>query len=135
MSDSDIEIEVTLLLPVSEHSSIQGKIYAVKHVCKVHDANASFEHDGIKIYIGPNYDVVEVLSRYYAQKEAQNKREAEKLKIYIAALVTYIGNTNGEHTTDLEEAKINALKIYGPSLHVDLVREAITKLAEGKFNP
>jgi hypothetical protein len=132
---SDTEIEVTVLLPVSEHSGIQEKIYAVKHICKVHDANASFEHDGIEIFLGPNFDVGEALSRYYQQKQDQSKREADKLKVYIAALVTYIGNRNGEYTTDMEEAKINALKIYGPSLHVDLVREAITKLAEGEFNP
>jgi len=132
---SDTEIEVTVLLPVSEHSGIQEKIYAVKHICKVHDANASFEHDGIEIFLGPNFDVGEVLSRYYQQKQDQSKREADKLKVYIAALVGYIGNTNGECSPNLEEAKINALKIYYPSLQVDLVREAVKKLAEGEFNP
>ena len=134
---SDTEIEVTVLLPVSEHSSIQEKIYAVKHICKVHDANASFEHDGIEIFLNPNFDVGEALSRYYQQKEAQNKREAEKLKVYIAALVAFIGNSNKEHpamNVD-QQTKDNALKIYYPSLQVDLVREAIKKLTEGEFNP
>jgi hypothetical protein len=132
---SDTEIEVTLKLPISEYSSLKDKIGLVKHVCKTHDANASFEHDGIEIFLGPNFDVGEALSRYYQQKENQSKREADKLKVYIAALVGYIGNTNGECSPNLEEAKINALKIYYPSLQVDLVREAIKKLAEGEFNP
>jgi hypothetical protein len=134
---SNAEIEVTVLLPVWESSGIQEKIYAVKHICKVHDANASFEHDGIEIFLGPNFDVGEVLSKYYQQKQDQSKREADKLKVYIAALVACLGNVNKEHTAlniD-QQAKDNALKIYYPSLHVDLVREAITKLAEGEFNP
>lgn len=132
---SDTEIEVTLLLPISESYSIQDRIALVKRVCKDYTANASFDHDGIEIFLGPNFDVGEVLSRYYQQKEDQSKREAEKLKVYIAALVAYIGNTKPNYSPDIEEAKINALKIYGPSLHVDLVREAIKKLAEGEFNP
>ena len=132
---SATEIEVTLLLPISEYSSLKDRIALVKHVCKTHDANASFEHDGIEIFLGPNFDVGEVLSRYYQQKQDQSKREADKLKVYIAALVGYIGNTNGECSPNLEEAKINALKIYYPSLQVDLVREAVKKLAEGEFNP
>ena len=132
---SDVQLEVTLLLPISEYSGLQDRIATVKHVCKTHDANASFEHDGIEIFLGPNFDTGEALSRYYQQKEDQNKRDADKLKVYIAALVGYIGNTNGACSPDMEEAKINALKLYYPSLQVDLVREAIKKLAEGKFNP
>ena len=132
---SATEIEVTLLLPISEYSSLKDRIALVKHVCKTHDANASFEHDGIEIFLGPNFDVGEVLSRYYQQKQDQSKREVDKLKVYIAALVAYIGNTNGEYSPDMNEARDNALKIYYPSLQVDLVREAVKKLAEGEFNP
>lgn len=133
---SATEIEVTLLLPISEYSSLKDRIALVKHVCKTHDANASFEHDGIEIFLNPNFDVGEALSRYYQQKEDQNKREADKLKVYIAALVAFIGNSNSEYIPlHMNEAKINALKIYYPSLQVDLVREVVKKLAEGEFNP
>ena len=134
---SATEIEVTLLLPISESYSIQDRIALVKRVCKDYTANASFEYDGIEIFLNPNFDVGEALSRYYQQKEAQNKREAEKLKVYIAALVAFIGNSNKEHpamNVD-QQTKDNALKIYYPSLQVDLVREAIKKLTEGEFNP
>ena len=134
---SATEIEVTLLLPISESYSIQDRIALVKRVCKDYTANASFEYDGIEIFLNPNFDVGEALSRYYQQKEAQNKREAEKLKVYIAALVAFIGNSNNEHfamNVD-QQTKDNALKIYYPSLQVDLVREAIKKLTEGEFNP
>ncbi len=132
---SQDQIKATLLIPINELSSLQERIAAIKHICKNNDANASFEHDGIEIHVGPNYDVGEVLSRFYERKDAQSKREADKLKIYIAALVACIGNTNGEYSPDMEEAKNNALKIYHPSLHVDLVREAIKKMAAGEFNP
>ncbi len=134
---SATEIEVTLLLPISESYSIQDRIALVKRVCKDYTANASFEHDGIEIFLNPTFDVGVALGRYYQEKENQSKREAEKLKVYIAALVAFIGNSNKEHpamNVD-QQAKDNALKIYYPSLQVDLVREAIKKLTEGEFNP
>jgi hypothetical protein len=132
---SQDEIEATFLIPINEFSSLQDRIAAIKHICKNNDANASFQYDGIEIHVGPDYDVGEVLSRFYIKKNARNKIESDKLKIYIAALVAYIGNTNGEYSPDMEEAKNNALKIYHPSLHADLVREAIKKMAAGEFNP
>jgi len=75
------------------------------------------------------------LSSFYIQKNAQSKREADKLKIYIAALVAYIDNNCSFGHPDIGEARANVLKIYHPSLHVDLVREAIAKIASGEFNP
>lgn len=134
---SDTEIEVTLLLPISESYSIQDRIALVKRVCKDYSANASFEHDGIEIFLNPTFDVGVALSRYYQEKEDQNKREAYKLKVYIAGLIAFIGNVNKDHP-DLnidQKAKDNALKIYYPSLQIDLVREAIKKLTDGEFNP
>jgi hypothetical protein len=132
---SEDQIEATFFIPINEFSGLQDRIAAIKHICKNNDANASFEYDGIEIHVGPDYDVGEVLSRFYIKKNARNKIEADKLKIYIAALVGYIDNNCSFEHPDIGEARTNALKIYHPSLHVDLVREAITKLAKGEFNP
>ncbi len=132
---SQDQIEATFLIPTNEFSSLQDRIAAIKHICKNNDANASFEHDGIEIHVGPDYDIGEVLSRFYIKKNARNKIESDKLKIYIAALVGYIDNNCSFEHPDIGEARTNALKIYHPSLHVDLVREAIKKMAAGEFNP
>jgi hypothetical protein len=132
---SQDEIEATFLIPINEFSGLQDRIAAIKQICKNCDALASFEYDGIEIHVGPDYDVGEVLSRFYIQKNAQNKREADKLKIYIAALIAYIDNNCSFGHPDIGEARANVLEIYHPSLHVDLVREAIAKMAAGEFNP
>jgi hypothetical protein len=132
---SQDQIKATLLIPINELSSLQDRIAAIKHICKNNDANASFEHDGIEIHVGPNYDVGEVLSRFYERKDAQSKREADKLKIYIAALIAYIDNNCSFGHPDIGEARANVLEIYHPSLHADLVREVIAKMAAGEFNP
>lgn len=98
-------------------------------------ASCSFEHDGIVIHVNGKSSVEEILINYFREKEFLNKRDADMLKVYIAALVAYIGNTNGEYSPDMEEAKNNAPKICHPSLNADVVREAITRLSKGEFNP
>jgi hypothetical protein len=131
---SQDQIEATFLIPINEFSGLQDRITTIKHICKNNDANASFEYDGIEIHVGPDYDVGEVLSRFYERKDARNKREADKLKIYIAAFIAGAPYAYKDEP-DINEACVAAKNICGETHHRKLVSEAIAKMANGEFNP
>ncbi len=67
------QIEATFLIPIDAFADLQNKITTIKQICKNYNANCSFDHDGIVILVGPDDDVVEVLSRFYIQKDAHLK--------------------------------------------------------------